>query len=145
MTWLDVKSLSHSHDEGTQQVDGHDVPGLGLVEQRLYYIPLDQAEYDERANLLGLLDHPSNFRYGTSIPEDAKAPSISKLDHRSAHRRTSGIARAIGNDENGHVIGSDHHWNKSSGTNPVRVPKARIRPSLLIKTRSKLGAWPFRN
>lgn len=145
MTWLDVKSLSHSHDEGTQQVDGHDVPGFGLVEQRLYDIPLDQAENDERANLLGLFDHPSDFRNGTSIPEDAKAPSIPKLDHRRAHRRASRITGAIGNDENGHVIGSGHHWTKGSGANPVRVPKASIRPYSLVRTRSKREAWPFWN
>ena len=104
MARLDLQTLCDPHDEGAEQIDGDDTPGIGFAQQRRDDVALDQTEDHQRARLLGLLDHAANVGDAARVAEDAQPPAMAELDHRRAHGGAAGIARAVGDDEDGHVV-----------------------------------------
>ena len=105
MARLDMQSLSDTHDQGAEQVDGDDMPLLRFMHQRLDDFAFDQAEYHQGPGVLRLSDHPPNLGSRARVAKDAQPPAISELNHRRAYRGASGLPGPIGDHEDGHVIG----------------------------------------
>ena len=116
MARLDVKPLGHLHDQGTEQVDRHDAPHLGLAQQRVDDLPLDEAEDDDRVHLLRLLEHAAHLGDRARIPKDAQPPGLPELDHRRAHGGAARVSGSVGDDEDHHMTVLGRHAIEGSET-----------------------------